>query len=104
MISCIKAWRPRLSWTLPIVAVLAGCTGGENTPPKTHALATYSSATWEALPTVSDNDLIAGFGSWRSACNRLKADAVWGATCAASANVPATANEIRGFLKQHLDV
>jgi hypothetical protein len=39
------------------------------------------SATWEALPAVSDSDLLAGFGSWRSACNRLKADPVWGATC-----------------------
>lgn len=104
MISRFKAWRHNLAWTLPMVAVLAGCTGGDNNTPKTHALATYSSATWEALPTVSDNDLVAGFGSWRSACTRLKADPVWGSTCAASANVPQTASDIRGFLKQNLDV
>ena len=104
MNSRFKAWRHNLAWTLPMVAVLAGCTGGDNNTPKTHALATYSSATWEALPTVSDNDLVAGFGSWRSACTRLKADPVWGSTCAAAANVPQTASDIRGFLKQNLDV
>ena len=79
MNSRFKAWRHPLAWTLPSVAVLAGCTGGEDKQPKTHALATYSSATWEALPAVSDTDLVAGFGSWRSACTRLKADPVWGA-------------------------
>lgn len=104
MNSRFKAWRHSLAWTLPMVALLAGCTGGDNNKPKTHALATYSSATWEALPAVSDNDLVAGFGSWRSACTRLKADPVWGTTCTAAANVPQTANEIRGFLKQNLDV
>src|SRR5476651_1273882 len=104
MNSRFKAWRHHLAWTLPMVAVLAGCTGGDNAKPKTHALATYSSATWEALPAVSDSDLVAGFGSWRSACTRLKADPVWGGTCAAAANVPPSANEIRAFLKQNLDV
>jgi membrane-bound lytic murein transglycosylase A len=57
MNSRFKAWRHSLAWTLPMVALLAGCTGGDNNKPKTHALATYSSATWEALPAVSDNDL-----------------------------------------------
>jgi membrane-bound lytic murein transglycosylase A len=104
MNSRFKAWRHSLAWTLPMVALLAGCTGGESSKPKTHALATYSSATWEALPTVSDSDLVAGFGSWRSACTRLKADPVWGGTCAAATNVPQTAGDIRGFLKQNLDV
>ena len=49
MNSRFKAWRHNLAWTLPMVALLAGCTGGDNKQPKTHALATYSSATWEAL-------------------------------------------------------
>jgi len=82
MNSRFKAWRHPLIATLPLLAILAGCTGGDNAKPKTHALATYSSATWESLPAVSDSDLVAGFGSWRSACTRLKADPVWGGTCA----------------------
>lgn len=73
-------------------------------PEKPHAVATYVSATWEALPAVSDTDLQAGFESWRSACQRLKNDPVWGTTCAAAANVPGNAGDIRGFLKQQLDV
>ena len=104
MNSRFTAWRHPLIVTLPLLAILAGCTGGDSAKPKTHALATYSSATWEALPAVSDSDLVAGFGSWRSACTRLKADAVWGPTCAAAANVPQSAAEIRAFLKQNLDV
>lgn len=104
MISRFKAARQHLAWTFPMVALLAGCTGGEPDKPKTHALATYSSASWEALPAVTDADLLAGFGSWRSACTRLKADPAWGPTCAAAAKVPQTASAIRDFLKQHLDV
>ncbi len=98
-------WRRHLLWTLPALALLAGCNGGDNgKPAPTHALATYNSAPWESLPSVADNDLLAGFGSWRSACNRLKADPVWGATCAAAANVPQTPAAIRVFLKEHLEV
>ncbi|URN88158.1 murein transglycosylase A [Pseudomonas sp. 8(2025)] len=98
-------WPRHLLWALPALALLAGCNGGDNTKPApTHALATYNSATWDALPNVADNDLLAGFGSWRSACTRLKADPVWGATCAAAATVPQTPEAIRGFLKEHLQV
>lgn len=104
MNSRFKAWRNTLLWTVPMVALLAGCNSGDTAKPQTHAIATYSSATWEALPAVSDNDLLAGFGSWRSACIRLKSDPVWGATCAAAANVPQTADAIRGFLKEQLAV
>ena len=104
MNSRFKAWRKHLGWTFPMIALLAGCNGGDNTQPQTHALATYSSATWDALPAVSDNDLLAGFGSWRSACTRLKADPVWGAPCAAAANVPQDATAIRAFLKEQLQV
>lgn len=71
---------------------------------KPHAVATYVSAPWEALPAVSDSDLLAGFESWRSACQRLKADPVWGATCAAAATVPGDAVAVRSFLKERLDV
>ena len=73
-------------------------------PAKPHAVATYVSAPWEALPAVSDSDLLAGFESWRSACQRLKADPVWGTTCAAAATVPGNAMAVRGFLKERLDV
>ncbi|APC17197.1 transglycosylase [Pseudomonas frederiksbergensis] len=104
MNSRFKAWRNTLLWTAPMVALLAGCNSGDTAKPQTHAIATYSSATWEALPAVSDNDLLAGFGSWRSACTRLKADPVWGATCSAATNVPQAADAIRGFLKEHLEV
>ncbi|AUG04776.1 MULTISPECIES: murein transglycosylase A [Pseudomonas] len=100
-----KLWRRHLAWALPTAILLAGCNGGEvGKPPQPHAIATYTSASWETLPTVSDDDLLAGFGSWRSACTRLKADPVWGPTCATAANVPLTALDVRSFLKQHLDV
>ncbi|MCB2250447.1 MltA domain-containing protein [Pseudomonas chlororaphis] len=100
-----KLWRRHLAWALPTAILLAGCNGGDiGKPPQTHAIATYTSASWEALPAVSDNDLLAGFGSWRSACTRLKTDPVWGPTCASAATVPLTAPDVRGFLKEHLDV
>ena len=105
MNSRIKPWHKGLALTLPLMALLTGCNRGEKVEePQTHAVATYASATWEALPAVSDEDLLAGFGAWRSACTRLKADATWGPTCAAAANVPQTAKAVRNFLKQNLDV
>ena len=100
----LKPWSRRLAWALPMIALLAGCDTGKHEKDKPHAIATYVSAPWEALPAVSDTDLQAGFESWRSACQRLKNDSVWGATCTAAANVPTTAVDIRGFLKEHLDV
>ncbi len=99
-----KAWGKTLAWTVPMIALLAGCNGGDNTKPQTHAIATYSSATWDALPAVSDSDLLAGFGSWRSACTRLKNDPVWGQTCAASASVALEPGAVRSFLKEQLQV
>ncbi|TWC16672.1 MULTISPECIES: murein transglycosylase A [unclassified Pseudomonas] len=105
MNSRFKTWHKGLALTLPLIALLSGCNRGDKVEePQTHALATYASAPWEALPAVSDDDLLAGFGSWRSACTRLKTDATWGATCAAAANVPQTAPAVRNFLKQNLDV
>lgn len=101
-------WCRHWFWTVPALALLAGCNGGDTeqppSQPQTHALATYNSAPWEALPAVADNDLLAGFGSWRSACTRLKTDPVWGATCSAAANVPQSPEAIRGFLKERLQV
>ena len=99
-----KAWGKTLAWTVPMIALLAGCNGGDNTKPQTHAIATYSSATWDALPAVSDSDLLAGFGSWRSACTRLKNDPVWGQTCAAASSVALEPGAVRSFLKEQLQV
>ena len=108
----LKPWSRRLAWALPMIALLAGCDAGKDTGKDTakdevakpHAVATYVNAPWEALPAVSDSDLLAGFESWRSACQRLKTDPVWGATCAAAASVPGNAVAVRGFLKERLDV
>lgn len=108
----LKHWSRRLAWALPMIALLAGCDAGKDSgkdtakeeAAKPHAVATYVSAPWEALPAVSDSDLLAGFESWRSACQRLKADPIWGATCAAAGPVPAEAVAVRGFLKERLDV
>lgn len=106
-----KQWRKGLVWAVPLAVLLVGCDGGDKQPapppeppPPPHT--TYTQATWEALPAVSDTDLQAGFASWRSACVRLKADAVWGATCAAAATVPANASavQIRDFLQANLQV
>ena len=103
----LKPWSRRLALALPMIALLAGCDAGKDTDKevakeeaKPHAVATYVSAPWEALPVVSDSDLLAGFESWRSACQRLKADPVWGTTCAAAASVPGDAVAVRGFLKE----
>ena len=34
-----------LAWTLPVLALLAGCNGGENAKHEPHAIATYAPAT-----------------------------------------------------------
>ena len=94
----------RLGWTLSLFALLAGCNGGAPEKPKPHPIATYTHATWQDLPTVGEADLVAGFEAWRSACQRLKNDPVWGATCAAAASVPADARQIRDFLGNQLEV
>jgi membrane-bound lytic murein transglycosylase A len=100
-------WRKSLAWAVPLTLLL-GCDGGDKqpAPPPAPPHTTYSQANWDALPAVSDADLQAGFGSWRSACLRLKADAVWGATCAAASSLPADAGaqQIRSFLQENLQV
>ncbi|MGH8486960.1 MAG: MltA domain-containing protein, partial [Pseudomonas sp.] len=93
-----------LGWTFSVLALLAGCNGSAPEKPKTHALATYVGSTWKDLPQVSDSDLLAGFESWRSACERLKRDAIWANTCAAAASVPSDSTQIRNFLQAQLDV
>ncbi|WP_312327181.1 MltA domain-containing protein [Stenotrophomonas sp.] len=65
---------------------------------------TYAKADWKALPQVADADLQAGFAAWRSACPRLKSDAVWASTCAAAATVQNTPTAIRRFLQDNLQV
>ena len=93
-----------LAWALPTLALLAGCNGGENAKPEPHAVATYAPATWQDLPSVSDDDLLAGFQAWRNGCEKLKRDPVWAATCEAAARMPEDAAQIRAFLQQNLSV
>lgn len=90
-----------------MLAVLAGCTTtgtGTGTGPRPTPPTTYLKVDWKALPVVSDADLQAGFGAWRSACPRLKNDPQWGAVCAAAGSVGNTPDAIRGFLQAQLDV
>ncbi|MCF5706872.1 transglycosylase [Pseudomonas syringae] len=102
-----KPWHRRLVLVLPLAAMLVACdkTDKPATPAKPPHT-TYAQADWNALPAVSDEDLQAGFASWRSACTRLKADAVWGPTCGAAVNLaPAPSpEEIRTFLHDQLQV
>jgi membrane-bound lytic murein transglycosylase A len=96
-----------LALALPLTALLTACDGAKQPQaPKAPPHTTYTTADWKALPAVSDVDLQAGFASWRSACQRLKADAVWGATCAAAGGLaPAPeAAQIRAFLQERLQV
>ncbi|QVM90973.1 murein transglycosylase A [Pseudomonas entomophila] len=93
-----------LIWAFPALALLAGCNGGENAKPEPHAIATYANATWQDLPTVSDNDLLAGFQAWRNGCEKLTRDLVWAETCAAATGVAADPAQVRAFLQQNLQV
>jgi len=103
-------WRNGLAWAA-LAVFLSACDNSEKTPtptPPTPAPphTTYTQAGWDVLPAVTDSDLQAGFASWRSACVRLKADAVWGATCAAASTLAATPSgaDIRTFLQAQLQV
>ncbi|MCG8296276.1 murein transglycosylase A [Pseudomonas entomophila] len=91
-------------WAFPALALLAGCNGGENAKPEPHAIATYANATWQDLPTVSDNDLLAGFQAWRNGCEKLTRDPVWADTCTAATGVAADPAQVRAFLQQNLQV
>lgn len=93
-----------LIWAIPALALLAGCNGGENAKPEPHAIATYANATWQDLPTVSDNDLLAGFQAWRNGCEKLTRDPVWAETCTAAAGVAPDPAQVRAFLQQNLQV
>ncbi|WP_213881174.1 MltA domain-containing protein [Pseudomonas sp. dw_358] len=85
-----------------MLTLLAACNGGKSTPPP--AVATYTPSTWEALPPVSDNDLVAGFQAWVSSCVRLTKDPVWAVSCSSAAQVNATPEAIRTFLQTNLQV
>jgi len=100
----MKSALRHLAWTLPVLALLAGCNGGESAKPEPHAVATYAPATWKDLPAVSDEDLLAGFYAWRNGCEKLKRDAVWAATCEAAGSATASAAQVRTFLEQNLQV
>lgn len=100
----MKSALRHLAWTLPVLALLAGCNGGESAKPEPHAVATYAPATWKDLPPVSDEDLLAGFYAWRNGCEKLKRDPVWAATCEAAGSATASAAQVRTFLEQNLQV
>ncbi|WP_248917717.1 murein transglycosylase A [Pseudomonas entomophila] len=93
-----------LIWAFPALTLLVGCNGGENAKPEPHAIATYANATWQDLPTVSDNDLLAGFQAWRNGCEKLTRDPVWAETCTAATGVAADPAQVRAFLQQNLQV
>ncbi|MCT8164620.1 transglycosylase [Pseudomonas putida] len=100
----MKSALRHLAWTLPALALLAGCNGSDKAKPEPHAVATYSHATWQDLPSVSDSDLVAGFQAWRNGCEKLKRDAVWAETCTAAADLPVDAQQVRSFLQERLEV
>jgi membrane-bound lytic murein transglycosylase A len=106
-----KHWCKGLALAVPFAVLLVGCDNSDKAPvpppePPAQPHTTYTPASWGDLPAVTDSDLLAGFASWRSACVRLKADAVWGATCAAAAAVPLDADgaQVRGFLQGQMQV
>jgi membrane-bound lytic murein transglycosylase A len=96
-------WRRFVFCVAPLIALLAAC-DGSGPKPKPSEVTTYVSVEWDKLPTVSDEDLLAGYSSWFSACKRLAKDKVWGPTCAAAAQVPLDAVAVRDFLKTQLQV
>jgi membrane-bound lytic murein transglycosylase A len=97
--------RPLLRWTVLGLALLAGCAAQESSksPAVSAARATYILASWDALPAVSDSDLQAGFSAWRSACGKLRNDAIWGSSCSAALVLPDTPSAIRSFMRERLD-
>ena len=99
-------WRRLLIGVVPALALLSACDNDSKAPAPAppQPIATYAPANWDELPKVSDSDLQAGFQAWRSACQRLAKDLVWGATCAAAQPIETTPLAIREFLKQHLQV
>lgn len=100
----MKSALRHLAWTLPALALLAGCNDGENAKSEPHAIATYAPAAWNDLPNVSDSDLLAGFAAWRVGCEKLKRDPVWAPTCEAAQTVAQDPTQVRTFLQEQLQV
>ncbi|MDE1167913.1 MAG: murein transglycosylase A [Pseudomonas sp.] len=96
-------WRRLLLCAAPLFALLAGCDFGSHKA-AAPAVPTYTAVNWDALPATSDDDLLAGYGAWYSACKRLANDATWGPTCAQAPALPATPAQVRDFLKNTLQV
>ena len=96
-------WRRFVLCVAPLIALLAACDGG-GPKPKPSEVTTYVSVAWDKLPEVSNEDLLAGYSSWFSACKRLAKDKVWGPTCAAAASVPLDPVAVRDFLQTQLQV
>ncbi len=96
--------KPSAFALLGLTLLTACSTVPQTKPAAAPPTSTYAKADWKALPDVADADLQAGFAAWRSACPRLKNDAVWSSTCASAANVSNTPTAIRQFLQDNLQV
>ncbi|HEY9132953.1 MAG TPA: MltA domain-containing protein [Dyella sp.] len=83
---------------------LAGCQTVPGKPSSEAKRATYTQVSWDKLPTSSDAEWLAGFTAWRAGCAKLGKDPVWSESCAAAADLPMTAANIRQFLSAHMDV
>ena len=70
--------------------------------PAVKAMALYQPVDWSALPQTSEQELLEGFSAWRSACQRLAKDPIWGEPCAQAAEVSLSLEAVNGFLQSHL--
>ena len=97
-----RHWRRLALCFAPMVILLAACNGGKDTPPP--VATAYAPSSWDALPAVSDADLVAGYQAWASACPKLANDPIWATPCAAAAQTATTPEAVRNFLKNNLQV
>jgi membrane-bound lytic murein transglycosylase A len=86
-----------------VALLLAGCTV-EQVKPGPAAGPRYAPVDWSTLPPAPDQDVIAGFITWRAGCVRLAKDPIWAPTCAMAAGTAMTPEAIRAFLRAHTDV
>ncbi|WIF65347.1 murein transglycosylase A [Metapseudomonas otitidis] len=102
MIQSLSRLRRLWPFALAPFLLLAGC---DDTPkPDAPALPRYQDVAWSDLPPVSDADLLAGFTTWRSACERLARDPVWGPVCAEAVGVADDPAAVRTFLQARLSL
>lgn len=83
--------------------LLAGC-AVKQVKPGLEPGPRYAPVDWSSLPPASDKDLVAGFTTWRSGCDRLAKDPVWASTCRLAATTATTPDAVRAFLRANTDV